>query len=107
MMNIKTILLVNPGFVADEYWVVRIGPDDQKWDVRGIDIYWDRERKILKAEDVQIDDLPKAVQDGIIIELEHRQVEKLQYRYGLQRLMADIQAQAPRPKLELVDGGAA
>lgn len=103
MTTYRTIHLINPGFIADEYWVVRLEPNEQEWRVLGIDIYFDRDNRFLKAEDIQVADLPVAVRTSLYLELENWVKARRQRARGLARLLEDL---GVRESLQLVDGAA-
>lgn len=103
MTTFRMIPLTNPGLVADEYWQVRLDPNEQEWRVLGIDIYWDKSYRFLKAEDIQVSGLPVPVRTSLYLELENWVKARRQRSRGLQRLLHDI---GVRESLQLVDGAA-
>jgi hypothetical protein len=103
MTTYRKIPLTNPGLIADEYWLIHLAPNEDEWDVREIEIYWDREHTQLKSEDNQIKDLPKPVQAAIYLELEHWHQARRQRVFGVQKLLQDIGNIGVKPILRLVE----
>ena len=103
MTTYRMIPLTNPGFMANEFWQVRLEPNEQEWIITGIDIYWDKSYRLLKAEDIQFSELPVEVRTSLYLELEHWVKARRQRGRGLARLLADI---GVKDSLQLVDGAA-
>jgi hypothetical protein len=94
MTALRSVPLVNHGLIVDEYWLVHYVPGQPNWDIREIEIFWDRERTQLKSDDIKFDSLPKDSQTSILAELNLWLADKRRRLHGVQRLMADIQSNA-------------
>lgn len=103
MPTFKQVTLVNPGIISDEYWIVHLEPNEQEWLIKAIDIYWDRNHRFLKAEDIQVSYLPVNVRTSLYLELDAWLKDRRQRARGIHALLADI---GIRPQLRVVEGSA-
>lgn len=65
MSRTKSIALLNIGSLVTTYWLVHFAPNDQEWDVRGIEIYADVGHTKLLADDIQVDDFDQIQQAAL------------------------------------------
>lgn len=89
-MSRQTITLRDFNAILPQYLVVHVTPNEASWDITGIEIL--DENKMLLADDINFNELPKPSQMAILGALNEHQHEEDQHRHGLRRLMADINA---------------
>jgi hypothetical protein len=92
MTTRRSIPLVNPGAIADEYWVVHYTTSEHGWDILGIDIYWDAEHREPKAADIQFVALSVAVQTALLIELNDWIATKRRRQRRMMGMLFDLRA---------------